>query len=639
MLQMQQIQAASRSPHVAAVAAEQRCRRSYRSVCAPRTSNLARQGVRVGSLRNGRRLIATCSARKDKPSLYHTQPAPPSTSRPKPTREATLGFLQKLTAAYLAAAISSSSVVPQQALAWDSPQAPPGTTRNVSADGRSSGSGGTVGGSQDVDIDALPPTVEASLGDEAASVTKGANTLIETWNVVKASFVDEDLNRLDWDKTLMKTLSKGLENPVEDAYSRINSMLVSLDDPYTRILSPSVVQDFYRVPSPTEPEEQEQSPPGIFDDAIPLEEPDQANVGLSIAARLAGGYMRVLSTIDGSPAARAGIEAGDVLWSIDGVSTYGESYETAFARLQGNEGSTVEVEVVPWRDLGTGGTEQTVSASGRQKVQLVRESVQKVPVSFSIFESKGTNSLAQTSGDAGVADESSPREPELVGYIRLANFEEHTAESVANAVATCKFFGVSSFIMDMRNNTDGSVVEGLEVAKLFLDGGMRIVNVVGREGKSATVGLKPGTSALAREPLIVLVNRGSANTAEVLAGALKFNQRAVLVGERTYGQGRIQHQFPMKDGSQLFVTVAKYATPDAHNIDQVGVAPDVACSDAPRMDVTSEGVRRIKDDSCIADATKVIQQVQEEMGAEQQQLKVVSETDLEVSEGSQRSWM
>eukprot|EP00958_Prasinococcus_capsulatus_P009442 scaffold916_cov516-Prasinococcus_capsulatus_cf.AAC.32 len=246
---MQQIQAASRSPHVAAVAAEQRCRRSYRSVCAPRTSNLARQGVRVGSLRNGRRLIATCSARKDKPSLYHTQPAPPSTSRPKPTREATLGFLQKLTAAYLAAAISSSSVVPQQALAWDSPQAPPGTTRNVSADGRSSGSGGTVGGSQDVDIDALPPTVEASLGDEAASVTKvryclfvlavaspdlghdgpvvlqGANTLIETWNVVKASFVDEDLNRLDWDKTLMKTLSKGLENPVEDAYSRINSML------------------------------------------------------------------------------------------------------------------------------------------------------------------------------------------------------------------------------------------------------------------------------------------------------------------------------------------------------------------------------------------------------------------------------
>eukprot|EP00958_Prasinococcus_capsulatus_P009441 scaffold916_cov516-Prasinococcus_capsulatus_cf.AAC.31 len=311
---------------------------------------------------------------------------------------------------------------------------------------------------------------------------------------------------------------------------------------------------------------------------------------MSGVRRLApGGYMRVLSTIDGSPAARAGIEAGDVLWSIDGVSTYGESYETAFARLQGNEGSTVEVEVVPWRDLGTGGTEQTVSASGRQKVQLVRESVQKVPVSFSIFESKGTNSLAQTSGDAGVADESSPREPELVGYIRLANFEEHTAESVANAVATCKFFGVSSFIMDMRNNTDGSVVEGLEVAKLFLDGGMRIVNVVGREGKSATVGLKPGTSALAREPLIVLVNRGSANTAEVLAGALKFNQRAVLVGERTYGQGRIQHQFPMKDGSQLFVTVAKYATPDAHNIDQVGVAPDVACSDAPRMDVTSEG--------------------------------------------------
>ena len=77
--------------------------------------------------------------------------------------------------------------------------------------------------------------------------------------------------------------------------------------------------------------------------------------------------------------------------------------------------------------------------------------------------------------------------------------------------------------------------------------------------------------------------------AEVVAGALKFNQRAVLVGERTYGQGRIQHQFPMPDGSQLFVTVAKYETPDSRNIDQIGVAPDIVCSDAPYVEMTDEG--------------------------------------------------
>eukprot|EP00268_Persea_americana_P034892 TRINITY_DN34502_c0_g1_i3.p1 TRINITY_DN34502_c0_g1~~TRINITY_DN34502_c0_g1_i3.p1 ORF type:complete len:193 (+),score=57.15 TRINITY_DN34502_c0_g1_i3:625-1203(+) len=173
-----------------------------------------------------------------------------------------------------------------------------------------------------------------------------------------------------------------------------------------------------------------------------------------------------------------------------------------------------------------------------------------------------------------------------------------------NAIQEMEDQGVQSYILDLRNNPGGLVKAGLDVAQIWLDGDETLVNTIDRDGNMLPISMIDG-HALTHDPLVVLVNEGSASASEILAGALHDNGRAILVGHRTFGKGKIQSVTELHDGSALFITVAKYLSPALHDIDQVGIAPDVQCT--PDMLASTMGsflkekgsLSSLEADSCI----------------------------------------
>lgn len=165
--------------------------------------------------------------------------------------------------------------------------------------------------------------------------------------------------------------------------------------------------------------------------------------------------------------------------------------------------------------------------------------------------------------------------------------------------------GVRDYIMDLRDNPGGLVKAGLDVAQMWLDGDETLVNTIDREGNMEPINMLDG-HALTHNPLVVLVDEGSASASEILAGALHDNGRAVLIGHKTFGKGKIQSVTQLGDGSALFITVAKYLSPGLHDIDQVGIMPDVQCTSdvlAPQNKLPLSKEARSKSsleaDSCI----------------------------------------
>jgi len=132
-------------------------------------------------------------------------------------------------------------------------------------------------------------------------------------------------------------------------------------------------------------------------------------------------------------------------------------------------------------------------------------------------------------------------------------------------------------VLDLRGNPGGLVQAGLDIARSFLDGPATVFNIIGRNMETHSAVKLPDGESETTKPLVVLVNEGSASASEILAGALRDNQRAEIIGDRTYGKGKIQNVFELQDGSALFVTVARYLTPDYKQIDEKGINPDLAC--------------------------------------------------------------
>ncbi|ESQ44307.1 hypothetical protein EUTSA_v10005897mg [Eutrema salsugineum] len=186
-----------------------------------------------------------------------------------------------------------------------------------------------------------------------------------------------------------------------------------------------------------------------------------------------------------------------------------------------------------------------------------------------------------------------------------SGIRETAASDMENAVHEMENQNVQSYILDLRNNPGGLVKAGLDVAQLWLDGDETLVYTINREGVTSPINMIDG-HALTHDPLVVLVNEGSASASEILAGALHDNGRAILVGRRTFGKGKIQSVTELDDGSALFVTVAKYLSPSLHEIDQVGIAPDVQCTTDMIDPLTSEilmkmnsSVPLLEADSCV----------------------------------------
>lgn len=347
----------------------------------------------------------------------------------------------------------------------------------------------------------------------ASAFTEEQKFITQVWRIVNQSYVDDTFNHQNWWFVRQKVIKEPLKNR-EETYAAIRQMLASLDDPFTRHLQPSQYRSLQVTTSG-----------------------ELTGVGLQIALDEETGDLEVLTPIAGSPAEAAGIQSRDRILEINGVPTKDISLDEAAARMRGPIGTYVTLRVA------RGQTEP-------QEIKLVRDRIALNPV------------FAELRGDS----DSIP-----VGYIRLNQFNANAAKEFANAITRLEEQGADAYILDLRNNPGGLLQAGIEIARYWLDKGT-IVYTVNRQG---IIGNFDATdSALTKDPLVVLVNRGTASASEILAGALQDNHRAFLVGEKTFGKGLIQSLFDLSDGSGLAVTVAKYETPNHHDINKLGIMPD-----------------------------------------------------------------
>ncbi|MBC6472077.1 MAG: PDZ domain-containing protein [Hormoscilla sp. GM102CHS1] len=338
----------------------------------------------------------------------------------------------------------------------------------------------------------------------------------EVWRIVNRAYLDDRFNSQNWWLVRQGTKKSSLATR-EQTYEAIDKMLDSLGDPYTRFLPPNEYKSL------------EISTSG-----------ELTGVGLQIAMDGETGVLTAIAPIAGSPASAAGLQPLDLILKIDGVLTSSMTLEEAANRMRGPAGTLVTL---------------TVEREGEAifDVELVRDRITLNPVTaqLRVVEGQG-NSLN-------------------IGYIRLSQFNANATQEVSDAIDRLEEEGAGAYILDLRNNPGGLLTAGIEIARLWLDDGT-IVYAVNRQGMLDS--FDATGSALTDDPLVVLVNQGTASASEILAGALHDNHRALLVGEKTFGKGLIQSLFDLSDGSGLVVTIAKYETPDRTDINKLGIQPD-----------------------------------------------------------------
>ncbi|MDX2239124.1 MAG: S41 family peptidase [Leptolyngbyaceae cyanobacterium bins.302] len=354
----------------------------------------------------------------------------------------------------------------------------------------------------------------------AIALTEEQRLVAEVWRLVDRAYVDDTFNHQNWWLVRQKALKQPL-NTKEQAYDAIQQMLSSLDDPFTRLLKPEQYRSLQTNTSG-----------------------ELTGVGLQIALDTDNGELKVIAPIAGSPAEKAGIRPADTILKIDGQSTSGLSLDEAAERMRGPIGSKVVLTVRRER-------EELADLS------VTRDRIELNPV------------YADLRLQAAPDDSNTQRK---IGYIRLNQFNANASMEVAHAIYRLEQQGAEAYVLDLRSNPGGLLQSGIEVARYWLDAGT-IVYTVNRQGIEGS--FEAAGQALTQDPLVVLVNQGTASASEILAGALKDNGRATIIGERTFGKGLIQSLFDLSDGSGLAVTVAKYETPNHIDINRQGIQPDV----------------------------------------------------------------
>jgi carboxyl-terminal processing protease len=260
-------------------------------------------------------------------------------------------------------------------------------------------------------------------------------------------------------------------------------------------------------------------------------------VGIEVAADDSG--VKVLQPIEGSPAERAGIRAGDFILQIDGHAV-GTDLEDAIARMRGKNGTLVRLSI------------QRSGLPNPLEFTLKRADVE-------------VHSVARAQLAPGY------------GYVRITHFSETTADDLNRAVLALQQDnppGLKGLVLDLRNNPGGVLEAAVEVSDAFLESGI-IVTADGRTPDARfRMDATPG-DVLGGAPIVVLVNGGSASAAEIVAGALKDHHRALLLGHTTYGKGSVQTVMPLSQGRALKLTTSRYYTPSGESIQEKGITPDV----------------------------------------------------------------
>jgi carboxyl-terminal processing protease len=333
----------------------------------------------------------------------------------------------------------------------------------------------------------------------------------EVWKLINARFVNDDKNGQDW-RIWRHRFDSQIKDEA-DANVAIETMLASLNDRYTRFLDKDEFAEEGRSIKAT-----------LF--------------GIGIQIGLREDKLVVIAPIDETPADKAGLKSNDEILEIDGKNTKGISVKDAADLIRGEKGTKVRLLIK--RD-----------DKAAKYYDIMRDEIKLKSVSL------------DNPFDIAV--------PKNIGYIKLSTFlSSNAAQEVQNAL---KEQGEKSgYILDLRSNPGGLLSNAIRIADFFLEEGS-IVSTVDRDGYKEVRYSSP--TSLTNKPLVVLINGGSASASEILSGALKDNQRAVLIGERSFGKGLVQEINQLPGGSGVNITTQRYLTPNDTDINKKGIEPDI----------------------------------------------------------------
>ena len=295
--------------------------------------------------------------------------------------------------------------------------------------------------------------------------------------------------------------------------SAINGVLQSLD-PYSAYMSPELFK------------EMQTDTRGEFG-------------GLGIEIGMEAGVVKVISPIDDTPAAKAGIKAGDYIVKIGEEQVQGKSLLEAVKLMRGPVGTSINLTV------------RRKNVKKPLEFKIVRKIIEVQSVSSKIVG-----------------------EEKNLAYIRLKSFNENSDKQFLKSIKKFEKSQMKGYVLDLRNNPGGLLTQAINITDFFLEDG-EIVSTKGRKISETRKFFARKGDEIQGKPIVVLINNGSASASEIFAGALKDHKRAIILGESSYGKGSVQSIIPLKNGGGMRLTISKYYLPSGKSISEVGVTPDI----------------------------------------------------------------
>ena len=322
--------------------------------------------------------------------------------------------------------------------------------------------------------------------------------------------------KIDLFGEVLENIKKEYVDDVDEAEmmdSAINGVLQSLD-PYSAYMSPELFK------------EMQTDTRGEFG-------------GLGIEIGMEAGVVKVISPIDDTPAAKAGIKAGDYIVKIGGEQVQGKSLLEAVKLMRGPVGTSIDLTI------------RRKNIKKPLEFKIVRKIIEVQSVSSRVI---GEDNL---------------------GYIRLKSFNENSDRQFLKSVKKFeKKPNLKGYVLDLRNNPGGLLTQAINITDFFLEEG-EIVSTKGRKISETRKFFARKGDEIKGKPIIVLINNGSASASEIFAGALKDHKRAIIIGENSYGKGSVQSIIPLRNGGGMRLTISKYYLPSGKSISEVGVTPDI----------------------------------------------------------------
>ena len=339
--------------------------------------------------------------------------------------------------------------------------------------------------------------------------------LLNIFNIAYSKNIDKLYEKIDLLGEVLEKVQDEYVDEIDQAEVMdfaINGILQSLD-PYSAYMNPKIYEEMQTETS------------GEFG-------------GLGIEVSMEGGVVKVISPIDDTPAARVGVKAGDYIVRINGEQVQGKTLMEAVNLMRGPVGSPIEI---------------TIRRKGLKKAKIftiIREIIEIKSVISKLIDNE-------------------------IGYLRLRAFNENSSNQLKGEISKLeKNNKLVGYILDLRNNPGGLLSQAVRISDFFLDDG-EIVSTRGRKSRENRKFFAKKGDRIKGKPLIVLINNGSASAAEIVAGALQDQKRAVLLGEATYGKGSVQSIIPLRNKGAIRLTISKYYLPSGKSISEVGVTPDI----------------------------------------------------------------